>query len=301
MIYNQRHRGFTLVELLVVVAIVAVLIGLLLPAIQNVRAAAARIQCSNKLRQLNLALQSYAGTHNGRLPPCNPPRLSPTGGYCGTQGLMLPYLEQQNLYDQLVRGNVSSYYVPAFICPADPTIVGNQSNAFGFVGSEPICYAINPLLFGTLDARTGSYTGALRSPSKFNPRQYGTFVFYPQISPYNIANIPDGTSNTIAFSEISAVNPQAGALHWVAGCTYGPEAGGDATIPSNYLPQYSINATTNPPSSSTVQSWHTGILLIGLCDGSVRGVSLGVGNAYGFGSWQFALGPADGGVLGNDW
>jgi prepilin-type N-terminal cleavage/methylation domain-containing protein len=89
-----RRSGFTLIELMVVIAIIAVLMGLLLPAVQKVREAASRISCANNLHQLGLAFHLYHDGQ-GKLPPS---RLSP--GTATWAVLILPYIEEDNLYRQ---------------------------------------------------------------------------------------------------------------------------------------------------------------------------------------------------------
>src|SRR5262245_51339485 len=107
---SSRHRGFTLIELLVVIAIIAVLIALLLPAIQKAREAAARVQCSNNLKQMGIALQTY---HDANL--FLPPGLTRETPQTEDHGIfwsyfILPHVEQVGVYENLVW-NVTDHAV----------------------------------------------------------------------------------------------------------------------------------------------------------------------------------------------
>ena len=132
----MTRRAFTLLELLVVVAIIAVLIGLLLPAVQKVREAAARMHGSNNLRQVGLAIHSYANSHNDRLPT--------SGGYHSAFYLLLPYLEHGNYYAEVEdrkRHYNNDYEMKLYISPADPTLI--DTNLRRGMAS----YAYNSLVF----------------------------------------------------------------------------------------------------------------------------------------------------------
>jgi len=318
--WGRRWRGFTLIELLVVIAIIAILIGLLLPAVQKVREAAARMTCSNKLKQLGIAVHNFQTTY-GVVPQAEAmgTQTSPYGvvpaSSAGTSGsifyFLLPYLEQDNLY-KLSGGNsmnspMINQVVQAFICPSDPSVIN--------AGSYGGCGAMAGQNIGR--NQTGGTFGGPYGSSSYAAN---VMVFDPRQKVSVEVSMPDGTNNTVMFAErFKNCSPdgahgggctlpcwawntiQNGGDCW-ASPTFGGQQAGVLTCSGNAQFSNGTVAFQTGPSVQAcnwyvTQGGHSGTMQVGLGDGSVRGVASGVSVA----TWVSACNPRDGVPLGSDW
>jgi prepilin-type N-terminal cleavage/methylation domain-containing protein len=206
----KKRSGFTLIELLVVIAIIAILIGLLVPAVQQVRAAAARLQCENNIKQITLACFDYESTYHYLPPIFRGTSINGSPYYddqYGALALISPYIEQGNIYNTLnlsvpaldpgSGGNVNpanylafTTVVPSFMCPSD--VMMALDNSFGLPAGQLFGPSNYAFCLGT-GLSTGA-TGWAGSPYMADG------VFYAA-SKTKITDILDGTSNTAAVSE----------------------------------------------------------------------------------------------------
>jgi prepilin-type N-terminal cleavage/methylation domain-containing protein len=318
---RMGKRAFTLVELLVVIAIIAVLVGLLLPAVQKVREAANRSQCQNNLKQMCLGTLACADTYQSELPPAYsyyPSTLaSANGQIIGPPTIfILPFVEQQNVY-QLISaqfaagghigklppgGTSPPYYnwngfspfgVKVYQCPSDTTLKGGVA-AGKTIGSFA-SYGGNGQVYGSM----------LTSVVNGQP----TITRWTELGGTKTPrDIPDGTSNTIFWIEKVAWCFNGGGTVWASGDggaipIIGEDiehAGGDgvALSPKLVLQYFNIIHSSVPCDNKQPSSSHTGgVIQAALGDGSVRILNQGMSQL----TFNIAMVPNDGLPLGSDW
>jgi prepilin-type N-terminal cleavage/methylation domain-containing protein/prepilin-type processing-associated H-X9-DG protein len=278
---TSRRSAFTLIELLVVIAIIAILIGLLLPAVQKVREAAARMQCSNNLKQLGIAIHSYQDAQ-GRIPY----NLDPNAfGYDGNarswswMAQILPYIEQENLFQLANLGTapgmqptfneaaiVFGTQIKTYLCPSDGSSAQARTDRANTGG----------LLTGSTNYKGvmgdnwawGNFVnpGTTGNPDGFSA---GNGMFYR--SDFNrrlrLEQMMDGTSNTLMVGEdVPEFNTHCG---WPAS-NY---ATGTVAIPLNNGIQAGQPGFGNPGDWGNLYSFrsrHTGGANFAMADGGVR-------------------------------
>jgi prepilin-type N-terminal cleavage/methylation domain-containing protein len=323
MVRSVRRSGFTLIELLVVLAIIGILIGLMLPAVQKVRAAAARAQCSSNLKQIGLASHHYADVHN-RLPPGQLGPYPDTGRgvppfdtqFIGVLVYLLPYIEQDNTYRALLQAfpadylnpstvyppwwNYSSAYTVAqtriklYLCPSDDpysntamtdvlTHTFRQANSF-----ELFIGGMNVSSGGAALGRT-SYVGVAGYGGQINnaavDRYAGLLCNRSAVSLQQLT-AADGSSNTLMFGE------------WLDDFDNGSRLFSPAWIGAGSLPAAYGTAGHKDTGYFEFNSKHTGLIHFCMGDGSVRGIRKGISpGTSAYNAFIAASGWADGTVV----
>lgn len=289
---SHKRSGFTLIQLLVIIAILAILIALLVPAVQKVREAAARTQLINNIKQINLAMHNFNDVYK-QLPPATA-QFADMKSDQTISVYLLPYIEQAPLYNQIVDAKKAptDVRIPTYNAPLDFT-------TNDFVRVQNIC--ANVRVFTDAGVETAfDKVVKLKSPMPCKSAIPRTFI--------------DGTSNTITFGTRYAASgsPSMGGnsdspcgyydlpLANDGGSFFGAtpmEGQASATSKSGWQLAPSISQVNCASALGLAHSFGTSGIQIGLADASVRTVSPGLSAQ----TWNYAMCPNDGNALGADW
>lgn len=305
---RRAARGFTLVELLVVIAIIGVLVALLLPAVQAAREAARRTQCTNKLKQISLAMHNYHDTHNAL--PFATTYVTPNTSKHTWLELILPFVEQGSLYDNLNfsvgnehadNSELHNRRFPFISCPSNPRVdqlypVGKTLWAESNFPHQGLDY---PLCIGTIqpDRTTPDCTSnnsfcitEADADNVWNKAIRGPGVFTRSAISCKLAEITDGLSNTFLAGERLSQE-----------CNWGGAFA--INFPVAFMAQKPNSPSrTKPATAASVDEYwrncgfssqHPAGLNMAICDGSVRFIP----NTIDFTVWCLAGDKADAQVV----
>jgi len=287
----QRKRAFTLIELLVVIAIIAILIGMLLPAVQKVREAANRSTCQNNLKQIGIAIHNYAGAYGATQGGYLPPMLDRAPGeqiyWKPFFFSLFPFIELDNLYRKALYtdgwgNNNNTAVIKPLLCPSDPTTNAGLTQT-GASGWGAASYAPVYQLFG--------------SSNNYDPGAGANI----NRSKYTLANIPDQTSQQVGVVERYGCLRNYGwsnaALYPMSASYWGYNSQGSAYGPWGlYTPQVNARdqgagAWAHPYYPNTAHATAQTLFM----DGRVYSISGSINGTY----WSWMCTPDDGNALPN--
>jgi len=325
---KQTKSGFTLVELLVVIAIIGILVGLLLPAVQSAREAARRMQCSNNLKQLGLALNMYEDTFKkmpyasnfvDSIAQCGNFALIGNPHHSGNVGL-LPFMEQSTLYNSIKfnesidtgasnRTLLTRRFIPTFTCPSN-ALAGTGVNASGgnFSGfNGPVQEGMyrfcggtmNNTMVNTRDCTTASPSFCLNADGGINGgwtcvhNNSGAIrgMFARGVTSIGLRDVTDGTSNTIMMGETKPHYSEFGGL-WTWNV---PTTLFSLKLNSAFLANAEKTKTVGWMNAQGHASYHTGGAQFVFADGSVRFIT----DSIDYPTYCLAGDRADGKVMGS--